>query len=82
VSERHRHRYEVSNRWREEIGARGLVFSGTSPDGKLVEMIEVPDHPWFVGCQFHPELRSRPWRPHPLFKAFIAASLKSRRLLR
>src|SRR5690606_23703788 len=65
ISERHRHRYEVNPAYRERLAAAGLVLSGLSPDGKLVEMIELRDHPWFVGCQFHPELKSRPNRPHP-----------------
>jgi len=77
ISERHRHRYEVNNRYRETLSEGGLVFSGISPDEKLVEMIELPDHPWFVGCQFHPELKSRPNRPHPLFASFIAAAVES-----
>src|SRR5688500_6034538 len=79
VSERHRHRYEVSNVYRDVFMEHGMRLSGLSPDGSLVEIIELPDHPWFVGCQFHPELRSRPTRPHPLFAAFIAASAKSKR---
>ena len=79
VSERHRHRYEVSNVYRDAFTEHGLRLSGLSPDGSLVEIIELPEHPWFVGCQFHPELRSRPTRPHPLFAAFIAASAKSKR---
>ncbi|MBA2566011.1 MAG: CTP synthase, partial [Gemmatimonadetes bacterium] len=78
VLERHRHRYEVNNAFRDELEAHGLVLSGLSPDGSLVEMIEVADHPWFVGCQFHPELRSRPLRPHPLFRDFVAAALGRR----
>ena len=78
VSERHRHRYEVSNSFRDAFISHGLRLSGLSPDGSLVEMIELPDHPWFVGCQFHPELQSRPTRPHPLFAGFIAAA-RSRR---
>jgi CTP synthase len=80
ISERHRHRYEVNNRYRELLGANGMRFSGLSPDGNLVEIVEVPGHPWFVGCQFHPELKSRPMRAHPLFAAFIAAALERRRL--
>ena len=76
ISERHRHRYEVNNDYRERLGEAGLVFSGTSPDGELVEMCEIHDHPWFVGCQFHPEFKSKPFRPHPLFDAFIAAAVK------
>ena len=79
VSERHRHRYEVSNAYRERFTANGMKLSGLSPDGSLVEIVELPQHPWFVGCQFHPELKSRPTRPHPLFAGFIAAALKSKR---
>jgi CTP synthase len=78
VKERHRHRYEVSNRYRDQLVEKGMRLSGLSPDGSLVEMVELPDHPWFVGCQFHPELRSRPTRPHPLFKGFIGAALAHR----
>jgi CTP synthase len=74
VFERHRHRYEVNNRFRRRLEAAGLVFSGTSPDGRLVELIELPDHPWFVAGQFHPEFRSRPTRPHPLFRDFVGAA--------
>jgi CTP synthase len=74
ISERHRHRYEVNNDYRERLAAGGLRFSGLSPDGQLVEMVELSDHPWFVGCQFHPELKSRPNRPHPLFASFIEAA--------
>lgn len=77
ISERHRHRYEFNNAFREILSQKGMVFSGTSPDGTLVEMIELHDHPWFVGCQFHPEFKSRPMHPHPLFREFIAASLKA-----
>ena len=76
IFERHRHRYELNNRFREELGKAGLVFSGVSPDGKLVEMIEVKDHPWFVATQFHPEFKSRPHNPHPLFRDFIKKSLE------
>ncbi len=79
ISERHRHRYEVANRYREQLAARGLVFSGLSPDEHLVEICEVPGHPWFLGCQFHPEFKSRPLEPHPLFAAFIGAALKRHR---
>jgi len=79
VSERHRHRYEVSNRYRDTFEQHGMRLSGLSPDGSLVEMIELPDHPWFVGCQFHPELQSRPLRPHPLFAGFVAAADRNRR---
>jgi CTP synthase len=79
VSERHRHRYEVSNVYRDTFNEHGLRLSGLSPDGSLVEIIEIPEHPWFIGCQFHPELQSRPTRPHPLFAAFVAASVKAKR---
>ena len=79
VSERHRHRYEVSNAYRDAFIEHGLRLSGLSPDGSLVEIIELPDHPWFVGVQFHPELQSRPNRPHPLFAAFVAAASKAKR---
>ncbi|HSH46806.1 MAG TPA: CTP synthase [Longimicrobiales bacterium] len=78
ISERHRHRYEVNNNYRDALEENGLVFSGLSPDGNLVEILELPEHPWFLGCQFHPELKSRPMRPHPLFTAFIAAARASR----
>jgi len=74
VFERHRHRYEVNNRYRRRLEDAGLVCSGTSPDGRLVEIIELPDHPWFVAGQFHPEFRSRPTRPHPLFREFVGAA--------
>jgi CTP synthase len=80
VRERHRHRYEVSNQYREAFVENGLRLSGLSPDGSLVEMIELPEHPWFIGCQFHPELRSRPTRPHPLFAGLVAAAVKHARL--
>ena len=76
ISERHRHRYEVNNDYREILERHGMRLCGFSPDNKLVEMIELPDHPWFVGGQFHPEFKSRPRRPHPLFREFIKASLK------
>ena len=75
ISERHRHRYEVNNKYREELEQKGMEISGTSPDGNLVEMIEVKDHPWFVGCQFHPELKSRATKAHPLFRDFVKAAL-------
>lgn len=77
IEERHRHRYEVNNDFRTCLEEDGLSMSGTSPNGELVEMIELEDHPWFVACQFHPELKSRPTRPHPLFASFIEAALKS-----
>jgi CTP synthase len=76
ISERHRHRYEVNNHYRAGLEAKGLRFSGLSPDGKLVELVELPEHPWFIGCQFHPELKSRPTRPHPLFASFIGAAAR------
>ena len=76
VWERHRHRYEFNNDYREVLTAKGMKISGTSPDGRLVEIVELIDHPWFVGCQFHPEFKSRPDRPHPLFREFVGASLK------
>ncbi len=74
ISERHRHRYEVNNKYREIFEKNGMIISGVSPDDKLVEMIELKDHPWFVGCQFHPELKSRAANPHPLFRDFIKAA--------
>jgi CTP synthase len=81
ISERHRHRYEVDMGFREDLEGQGLVFSGTSPDGVLPEIVERPDHPWFVGVQYHPELKSRPFEPHPLFKGFIAAALVQSRMV-
>ncbi len=78
ISERHRHRYEVNNTYRARLETGGLVLSGLSPDGQLVEMVEITDHPWFVGVQFHPELKSQPLQPHPLFKSFIGAALAYR----
>lgn len=74
IRERHRHRYEFNNNYREELEAAGLIVSGELPDGSLVEVVEVRDHPWFVACQFHPEFLSRPYKPHPLFAAFVGAS--------
>ena len=74
VTERHRHRYEFNNAYRERLRAAGVVFSGLSPDGRLVEIMELRDHPWFVGTQFHPEFKSRPMNPHPLFREFVRAS--------
>lgn len=79
ISERHRHRYEVSNKYRDLFVQKGLRLSGLSPDGQLVEIMELPQHPWFIGCQFHPELQSRPTRPHPLFAGFIAAAERAKR---
>ncbi len=75
INERHRHRYEVNQKYLDALTDQGLVVSGMSPDGKFVEMIELPDHPWFLGCQFHPEYQSRPSEPHPLFVSYIAATL-------
>jgi CTP synthase len=79
ISERHRHRYEVNNDYRSRLEAAGMRFSGTSPDGSLVEVIELLNHPWFVGIQSHPEFKSKPTQPHPLFRDFIGASLEKRR---
>jgi CTP synthase len=76
ISERHRHRYEVNNKYRSHLENAGLIVSGESPDGTLVEMIELPEQPWFVGGQFHPELKSTPRNPHPLFREFIRAAVK------
>ncbi|WP_072397313.1 CTP synthase [Hyphomicrobium sp. CS1GBMeth3] len=81
ISERHRHRYEVNTDYRERLEAAGLRFAGLSPDGLLPETVEYPDHPWFIGVQFHPELKSRPFEPHPLFKSFIAAAVEQSRLV-
>ncbi|HHV93609.1 MAG TPA: CTP synthase [Firmicutes bacterium] len=78
VHERHRHRYEVNNAFRQELEAKGMVMTGVSPDGRLVEVVEVSDHPWFVACQFHPEFKSRPNRCHPLFRGFVSAALSQR----
>ena len=81
ISERHRHRYEVNAHYKDALEKGGLVFSGMSPDGTLPEIVERPDHPWFIGVQFHPELKSRPFDPHPLFAGFIGAALKQSRLV-
>ncbi|MDX1718137.1 MAG: CTP synthase, partial [Anderseniella sp.] len=81
ISERHRHRYEVNMRYREQLEAAGLTFSGTSPDGLLPEIVEIRDHPWFIGVQYHPELKSRPFEPHPLFASFVEAALEQSRLV-
>lgn len=78
IYERHRHRYEFNNQFREQITSKGMKLSGTSPDGRLVEIVEIPEHPWFVGVQFHPEFKSRPNRPHALFRDFIRASLENK----
>ncbi|HWN99601.1 MAG TPA: CTP synthase [Blastocatellia bacterium] len=78
ISERHRHRYEFNPRFEDELGGHGLVFSGKSPDGKFIEIVELPNHPWFLGCQFHPEFKSKPLDPHPLFVSFIRAAYEHR----
>jgi CTP synthase len=79
ISERHRHRYEFNNDYREHLEKAGLIISGTSPDNHLVEIVELADHPWFLGCQFHPEFKSKPMAPHPLFRDFINASLQNKK---
>jgi CTP synthase len=81
ISERHRHRYEVNTTYRERLEKAGLIFTGMSPDGLLPETVEYPDHPWFIGVQYHPELKSRPFEPHPLFKSFITAAVEQSRLV-
>ncbi|WP_420393297.1 CTP synthase [Acuticoccus sp.] len=81
IEERHRHRYEVNMAYRERLEAAGLMFSGTSPDGVLPETVELKDHPWYIGVQFHPELKSRPFEPHPLFASFVAAAVTQSRLV-
>ncbi|MET0483015.1 MAG: CTP synthase [Aestuariivirgaceae bacterium] len=81
ISERHRHRYEVNTRYQEGLEAKGITFSGMSPDGLLPEIIEISDHPWYIGVQFHPELKSRPFEPHPLFRSFIGAAIDQSRLV-
>lgn len=78
IYERHRHRYEVNNVFRKRLVEAGLVVSGVTPDERLVEVIELPDHPWFVASQFHPEFKSRPTRPHPLFRDFVGAAIAYR----
>ncbi|NLB88535.1 MAG: C26 family cysteine hydrolase domain-containing family, partial [Syntrophomonadaceae bacterium] len=75
VHERHRHKYEINNEYREMLQEKGMIISGVSPDGNVVEMVEIPDHPWFIACQFHPEYKSRPNRPHPLIVGFLEAAL-------
>jgi CTP synthase len=74
ISERHRHRYEFNNAFRDQLENQGLIISGTSPGGELVEIVELGDHPWFLGCQFHPEFKSRPMNSHPLFREFVRAA--------
>ncbi|HBH61336.1 MAG TPA: hypothetical protein DDX85_06275, partial [Nitrospiraceae bacterium] len=81
IVERHRHRYEFNNEYKDVLVKNGLKISGMSPDKQLVEIIEIQDHPWFFGCQFHPEFKSRPLDPHPVFKAFIGAAFKEKKLL-
>ena len=81
IQERHRHRYEVNIHYREQLEEKGLRFSGLSPDGILPEIVEYPNHPWFIGVQYHPELKSKPFDPHPLFEGFIAAAVKQSRLV-
>jgi CTP synthase len=80
IYERHRHRYEVNNALRHKLEEAGLVFSGVSPDDRLVEIVEYPEHPWFVASQFHPEFKSRPLKPHPLFRDFVGAAVKRQRM--
>jgi CTP synthase len=81
ISERHRHRYEVNIHYKAALEGGGLLFTGMSPDGALPEIVERPDHPWFVGVQFHPELKSKPFEPHPLFASFVEAAVKQSRLV-
>ena len=81
ISERHRHRYEVNVNYRQRLESAGLQFSGLSPDKRLPEIVEYPNHPWFIGVQFHPELRSRPLDPHPLFVSYIKAAKERSRLV-
>jgi CTP synthase len=78
ISERHRHRFELNNAYREQLEAAGLIMAGTSPDKRLVEIVELSDHPYFVACQFHPEFKSRPTAPHPLFSGFVSAAIRRR----
>ena len=81
ISERHRHRYEVNLAYEKQLNDAGMVVSGKSPDSKLPEIVEIPNHPWFVGVQFHPELKSKPFDPHPLFVSFVKASIDKCRLI-
>jgi CTP synthase len=81
VDERHRHRYEVNIAYKDVLEKVGYKFSGLSPDGDLPEIVEITDHPWFIGVQFHPELKSKPFAPHPLFESFIEAAVKQSRLV-
>lgn len=79
VSERHRHRYEFNNRYRDQFTAHGMKFSGTSPDGSLVEVVELPDHPWFLAVQYHPEFKSKPTKPQALFAGFVGAAVERKK---
>ena len=81
ISERHRHRYEVNLAYEDRLAKQGMIFSGKSPDGLLPEIVEIPDHPWYIGVQFHPELKSKPFEPHPLFVSFIKAAVDQSRLV-
>ncbi len=81
ISERHRHRYEVNTHYKDALEGAGVRFSGMSPDGLLPEIVEIPGHPWFIGVQFHPELKSKPYDPHPLFSSFIGAAVEQSRLV-
>ena len=81
ISERHRHRYEVNVNYKPKLEKTGMRFSGMSPDGELPEIVEFPEHPWFIGVQFHPELKSKPFDPHPLFTSFIKAAVEQSRLV-
>ena len=81
IEERHRHRYEVDIQYKAQLETCGLIFSGMSPDGKLPEIVEIKDHPWFIGVQFHPELKSKPFAPHPLFADFVRAAKEQERLV-
>jgi len=81
ISERHRHRYEVDISYRDKLEGCGMTFSGLSPDGKLPEIVEIEDHPWFIGVQFHPELKSKPFDAHPLFDGFVKAAVAQSRLV-
>lgn len=78
ISERHRHRYEFNNQYSDILTQKGMILSGVYKEKELVEVVELPDHPWFLGCQFHPEFKSKPLKPHPLFRAFIGAALAHR----
>jgi CTP synthase len=78
IDERHRHRYEMNNDYRERLAAKGMVCTGLSPDEQLAEIVEIPEHPWFVACQFHPEFKSQPLKAHPLFRDFVRAAIARR----